>query len=284
MKQNRATISENPGIRIPTIDEGRFKDTKNSMVGLLEIDITSLRAQIRELHKNNVKFSFTSCIIKILGDCIAENKNVQAGLLSDHKLVSFDDVDISISIERYFNGMSFPFPLVIRAVNRKSILEINVEIQNEIDKKITSESELFVPGESPAAKVLVKLFYSIPSRLRIFIMQLFLRNPVRAQKTIGTVGFANVSMAGRLSGWTFPTKNPYSLYFALGSINKKALVVQDEIKVREVLNLTAIFDHRVIDGAPARRFMNSLVSMIENGRIDVNKRQTDPDLPERVFF
>jgi pyruvate/2-oxoglutarate dehydrogenase complex dihydrolipoamide acyltransferase (E2) component len=38
-----------------------------------------------------------------------------------------------------------------------------------------------------------------------------------------------------------------------------------EIEPREILNLTVMFDHDIVDGAPAARFMRRLVELIESG-------------------
>jgi pyruvate/2-oxoglutarate dehydrogenase complex dihydrolipoamide acyltransferase (E2) component len=269
---NKGTTVDNPLIRLPTIDSGRLKNNKTSMIGLLEIDVTNLREQIKVLHKQGCSFSFTACILKLLGDTVSDNQIVQARLLTDRKLVLYEDVDISISIERYSNGIYFPFPLIIRSVNKKSIKEIDTEIQNEVNKKIDTQIDLFMPEKPKSGKILLSLFFMLSSKLRVAIIKIMTRTPMKAKKTIGTVGFATVNMTGRLSGWTLPTKNPYSLYIALGSVNKKPVVVNDKIVAREMLNMTAIFDHNVIDGAPAKRFMNDFVSRIENTIIDINKK------------
>jgi pyruvate/2-oxoglutarate dehydrogenase complex dihydrolipoamide acyltransferase (E2) component len=269
MNQQNYKIIENPRIRIPTIDAGRLKNNKTSMIGFLEVDITNLRNKIRGFRRQNIRFSFTACIIKIIGDCVAANRKVQAALVNDRKLVLFEDVDIFISIERKLDNMYFPFPLIIRSANKKSVLEINEEIKNEVDKNITNENDLFMPEKPHLGKILINLFYRIPSKIRVFLMEITLKSPFRAKQVIGTIGFATVNITGRLSGWVFPDKNPYSLYVALGSLTKKPLVVKNEIQIREVLNLTAIFDHNIIDGTPARLFMNALVDTIERGTIEV---------------
>ena len=41
--------------------------------------------------------------------------------------------------------------------------------------------------------------------------------------------------------------------------------VADRIEPREILNLTVMLDHDVIDGAPATRFIHRLVDLIESG-------------------
>ncbi len=42
-------------------------------------------------------------------------------------------------------------------------------------------------------------------------------------------------------------------------------MVDGRVEPREILNLTVVFDHDVIDGAPAARFVHRLVELIESG-------------------
>ncbi len=48
----------------------------------------------------------------------------------------------------------------------------------------------------------------------------------------------------------------------IGKIEKKAVVVDDEIKISYVLPLSLAVDHRVIDGADAGRFLNEIKSLL----------------------
>jgi hypothetical protein len=41
--------------------------------------------------------------------------------------------------------------------------------------------------------------------------------------------------------------------------------MEERIEPREILNLTVMFDHQVVDGAPAARFARRLVELIESG-------------------
>ena len=58
---------------------------------------------------------------------------------------------------------------------------------------------------------------------------------------------------------------PETAILGLGAIRKQAVVTDDErIVVGQTITLSLTFDHRVIDGAPAARFLQSLVKAIEN--------------------
>jgi len=81
----------------------------------------------------------------------------------------------------------------------------------------------------------------------------------------GTVGITAVGMFGKgHSGWGFETTQ-HSLDLVIGSIAWKPVVVEGQIVPREILNLTLVFNHEVIDGGPAARFTKRLVELIENG-------------------
>lgn len=58
---------------------------------------------------------------------------------------------------------------------------------------------------------------------------------------------------------------PKASSFAIGSVARKPVVVRDAIEIREMVNVTAAFNHDLIDGAPAARFVNELRRLVEAG-------------------
>lgn len=65
-------------------------------------------------------------------------------------------------------------------------------------------------------------------------------------------------------GWgLIPTGTPLGL--VVGDTAWKPSVVDGRIEPREILYLTVVFDHDVIDGAPATRFTHRLLKLIQNG-------------------
>jgi len=66
------------------------------------------------------------------------------------------------------------------------------------------------------------------------------------------------------SGWGF-APIMYGLGLIVGGTARKQTEVEGRIELREILNLTVMFDHDVVDGAPATRFVRRLVELIESG-------------------
>ena len=83
------------------------------------------------------------------------------------------------------------------------------------------------------------------------------RDPTIRVSMGGTVDVTSVGMFGEgHSGWGIsPTL--HSLGLVVGSIAWKPAVVEGRIEPREILNLTVMFDHDIVDGAPATRFVQA---------------------------
>jgi pyruvate dehydrogenase E2 component (dihydrolipoamide acetyltransferase) len=78
----------------------------------------------------------------------------------------------------------------------------------------------------------------------------------------GTITITNIGVFGVDTGT--PILNPGEVgIVALGSIRKKPWVVDDEIVVRQITTVGATFDHRVVDGDVASRFVQDVASVLE---------------------
>ena len=81
-------------------------------------------------------------------------------------------------------------------------------------------------------------------------------------------GTFTLSNLGALGGsWNFETaiiNQPESAILRTGSITDRAVVREDQIVIRPVMTYSLTYDHRVIDGAVAARFMTSLINLLEN--------------------
>ena len=83
-----------------------------------------------------------------------------------------------------------------------------------------------------------------------------------AEMQNGTITLTNIGVFGVDTGT--PILNPGECgIVALGSIRPKPWVVDNEILVRQVTTIGATFDHRVVDGDVASRFVQDVASVIE---------------------
>jgi pyruvate dehydrogenase E2 component (dihydrolipoamide acetyltransferase) len=83
-----------------------------------------------------------------------------------------------------------------------------------------------------------------------------------AEMKDGTITITNIGVFGVDTGT--PILNPGEVAIvALGSIRPKPWVVNNEIQIRQVTTIGATFDHRVVDGDVASRFVQDVASVIE---------------------
>ena len=79
----------------------------------------------------------------------------------------------------------------------------------------------------------------------------------------GTFTITNLGNFG-IDAFTPIINPPESAILGAGRILKKPVVHNDEIAIRSMLTLSLTFDHRVIDGAPAAQFLQTVASYIED--------------------
>jgi len=119
-----------PRNRIILIDNMELSARKHHVKGLFELDVTEGRSIIQS-HKDRTgdDISFTAWMAKCVAQAVTEHKHVHALRKGKKELIIFDDVDISIPVEKRHNRETTPYPSVNRRVNEKSVLDITDEIR-----------------------------------------------------------------------------------------------------------------------------------------------------------
>lgn len=234
---------------------------KHTMIGLLEVDVTFARQFITE-HKARTgeTLSFTGFLIGCLGKAVEENKAVQAYLKGRKQLVMFDDVDVGMMIEHRVGEKRALMGHVIRAANRKTYRQIHDEI-----RRVQSEPVPLTRGLPPWFRSAMLAPWLLSTLFKALIQWAAHRDPTMVTSMGGTVSITAVGMFGEgHSGWgIYPATEVLCL--VVGSIAWKPGVVDGRIEPRQFLNLTVMFDHDVVDGAPAARFTRRLMELIESG-------------------
>ncbi len=254
-------IIDYPKARIPTLDFLALGDNNHYVKGLIEFDVTEGRNKIQEHEKNTQKkISFTAWLLKCIGQAASEFKEVHSMMMGKNKIIKFDDVDISITIEKSVEGVKAPIPLVVRTTNKKTVIQISDEIRKAQAEEVDEASIL----GNHNMKEDLKKYVSLPRFFRKFILKRKFRDPVRIKQMMGTIIVSSVGMFGKLRGWPIPT-TAHPLAFGVGSVAKKPAIINDQIEIREFLALSVLFNHDIVDGAPATRFITRLGELIESG-------------------
>lgn len=263
MRDDQSYESAFPSSRQFTFDFGELSRRKHHVLGLLEVDVTDARTRIRHMRRSDKSVSFFAWLVKTVADCVAVNPQVN-GYKSPqgNKVILFKDVDISLPVEKNVDGVRVPLPYVIRDAERKTVSQIHQEIEAAKSEGVEDESN-YILGEKYSA-LGMKMLVSLPQWLRLALSRIFLfNNPTRMKGMMGTVVITTVGMVGHVNGWIVPF-GMHTICLGLGSLNQQPSVYKGEIQKREILHLTMLIDHDVVDGVPAARFTDDLVRKLES--------------------
>lgn len=255
---------EYPSSRQLTYDVGRIGLGKHHVKAFLEVDVSEAWRILRENRSADKRISFTAWLIKVTADSAALHPPV-AGALSRkrNKVVVFNDVDVSLVLEKEVKGARVPLPYVIRKADKKSLAEIQAEIDTAKSQPAEDESDYVVGKKSSA--FWMKLYTGLPQWLRVWMMRTFVLNhPQRTKAMMGSVMITTVGLVGHTHGWIVPT-SMHPLCLAFGSINEQPVIRKGVVEVGRILHLAVLVDHDVIDGVPAAGFVDDLVRKMEKG-------------------
>jgi pyruvate dehydrogenase E2 component (dihydrolipoamide acetyltransferase) len=79
----------------------------------------------------------------------------------------------------------------------------------------------------------------------------------------GRFTISNLGMYG-LDSFTAIINRPESCILAVGSITDRPVVIEKQLAVRPVCTVSLTYDHRLIDGAPAAEFLQTLRGIMQN--------------------
>lgn len=226
---------------------------------LAETDITVPRKFMREhFEKIGEKLSLTAYVVYCLAQVLKQHPHLNA-FRRGNRLITLDDITISVLVERDLTGERVPEPVAIPSAHELTLREINERISASKSWQASSLGSLsgmawirFIPG------FLLKTFARIGNR------------NIRLAKRYGKIAVTAVGMFSREPVWFIPHGSG-TVLITVGSIEKRTVITVDGHEERELLCLTGSFDHDIVDGAPAARFMNHFLETVKSGlclRID----------------
>ena len=253
-------IKRFPKTRIATNDVCAVGLQKHHIAAMIEIDMSESREKIKQHKENSEEISFTAWLIKAISKTVKENEFAASYLKGKRKVVIFNDINVSIAVEKDLHGQKVPIPLIIRKANERSLVSITRQIREACEQHLTDQDIVL---QKRSGK-LEHLYYFLPGFLRRYFWQYLIKHPQLAFNKMGNVAITSVGMIGDSNGWFIPI-SVHPICFGIGKVAKKPWVIHDKIEVREILNMTILMDHDVIDGASMARFIDKLTENIQNG-------------------
>lgn len=188
----------------------------------IEMDAAlEFRKQINASIPEADKVSVNDIIVKVTAQALTKHAWANASY-QDKTIRFYEDADIGVAVA-IEDGLITP---VIRAANRKGIVEISKEIKEKAGR---AREKKLQPEEYTGA----------------------------------TFSISNLGMFG-IKEFTAIINPPEAGIFAVGAATPTPVVRNGEIVVRQMMNVTMSCDHRVIDGATGAKFLQTFKQMLEN--------------------
>ena len=243
---------------------------QNNIHAVVEVDVSTPRRLLQEHHaRTGERLSVTAYIITCLAQAVAEHPHLNA-FRNGRKLVLLDDVTISCQVERELDGECVPEPVGIRAAQTKSYRQIHDEIRAA--QRLSAEQRANGSLGDLSGVTWIRL---IPPFLMRRFVRLAARN-VRMMQRYGAIGVTAVGMFGQGATWFIPLSGA-TVAVTVGSIVERPVVEAGQLTTHEHLCLTISFNHDIVDGAPAVRFVKRFAELLASG--DLVRAAVDLPLP-----
>jgi 2-oxoglutarate dehydrogenase complex dihydrolipoamide succinyltransferase (E2) component len=198
---------------------------------ITDADVSHM-VKFRDINKDDflathgVKLTYTPFFIKALAESLMEFPLVNASLRDDHQIVMNHGVHIGVAVALGKTGEDGLIVPVIRDCHSKSLVEIAKSL-DEIAKKARA------------------------NKLGLADVQ------------GGTFTLTNPGTYGALFG-TPMINAPQAGILGAYAIKKTPVVVDDGIAIRSIMHLVLTYDHRIIDGMVAGKFLAAVRDKLQN--------------------
>ncbi len=152
-----------PDSRIASIDVCEIGKQKHHVTGLVEFDVTLSRKKIREYNKaHSEKISFNAWLIKVIACIVKKYETSGSYLTGKNKLIIFDDINVSVVVEKDVKGTKVPVPMIIEKANEASIESITMQIAEAKNREFTENDIVLLKKTQRSERV----YYLLPGFVR----------------------------------------------------------------------------------------------------------------------
>jgi len=255
------------------------KPTDSKIYGTVELDVTELEKYVTAKRKEGTKTTLTYLMTLIIGRSIRQEVPELNTYVRRGKIVQRERVDATVSVLLPGGQMG---SVKITNADKLTVEEISDEIAEKIrnsrkgDENDTMQSKSFLSSFPwPFRNWVFKLYRTLTIHWGISVPGIGLDS-----NSFGSYIVSNIGTVGLDTGFgsLLPSSN-VSVVLILGAINKKPVVLNDEIVPRRVMLLSATLDHRVVDGSHGGKLFRSIKYFIKNPDL----LETRPDDSKSAF-
>lgn len=228
---------------------------KMPMYGFVEVDVTKAN---RLLASHDPPSSLTAFVVASVARAVAARPDVHAYRNWRGRLVTHHYVDVATMVEISTPEGPFAIAHVLRDADVRGVPELTTELRQVKREPSASRSGRWLERIAPTAT-------RIPGTLQA--MYAVMARSVAARQRIGTVAVTAVGMFAGGGGFGTTPLSLMSVEVIVGGMSQRPRVVDGQIAIRDVLDLTLAIDHNLVDGAPAARFGAEFRELLESAAV-----------------
>jgi pyruvate/2-oxoglutarate dehydrogenase complex dihydrolipoamide acyltransferase (E2) component len=226
------------------------------MYALAEVDVTKAR---KILASPGPPSSLTAFVIASVARAAAAHPEIHAYRNWRGQLVTHQHVDVTTMVEIPRAQGPFPQAHVLHDADARDVPDLTAELHRvKRDPAATSGLEKWFQRAVP---IITHVLGALPA------MYAVMARSVAVRQRIGTVVVTSVGMFAAGGGFGVTPMTLFSLGVVVGGMAQRPKVVDGQVAVSDVLDLTLAIDHNVVDGAPATRFGAELRDLLERAAV-----------------
>lgn len=232
------------------------KDSK--LFGSVELDMTAVDAFIKAKRKEGIKLTHTHVMASAISRMVAFHVPEINAFARRGKIYPRESVNVMLSVLNKNNEMS---SILIKDVHKQKVSDLVELTKQEIIKARQGDENKTMDKKNTLG--------NIPWPFRRWVFK-FVRwfTVVRgwswksqglSSDSFGSFILSNIGTLGLDLGFPalFPLAN-LSMVVLMGKTQKKPVVINDEVEIRNMMTLSACIDHRVLDASHVGRAFKAL--------------------------
>jgi len=224
------------------------RSTDARVLGSMDMDVEDSLALIARRREEGVKLTITHIITAVIARSLAFDTPTLNCFVRRGRIYPRKDTSIFLAVDVGGKDMS---GVRIKTAHTKTVTEIAKEMQARVRKHEGADRNKMVRKKDSLARLPFPLRRAAFSAIRwgVYEAGLNLRFSGLHEDMFGSAMITNIGSLGLDLGYPalMPAGN-VPMVLAMGRVQRKAVVRDEEIVIRSMLPLSATFDHRIVDG------------------------------------
>lgn len=232
------------------------KPTDSKVLGSAEIDVTEMEKFISEKRKSGIKITLTHVMALIVSRALKHDVPDLNTYIKRGKVVQRDKIVAGISVLKANEEMTSIFIPDCDSMSLEDLANfMRVEIQNSRkgNENDTMQSKNFLSSIPwPFRNWIYRIYQTISISWGISLFGL-------DANSFGSFLITNIGTLGLDGGYPalLPSSN-ISFVLVLGGVQKKPVVINDEIVIRRIMQLNVVMDHRISDASHGGKMLRTI--------------------------